>query len=85
MFKIKVKREPLVSKSASSLVWPQSESELLYNWRSVSQYVLVSCPIWDFWPEIFFFESYSIVLFGASSLTSGRVCHLSVFWQYSLK
>jgi hypothetical protein len=33
----------------------QSESELLYNWRSVSQYVLVSSPIWDFWPEILFF------------------------------
>jgi hypothetical protein len=31
----------------------QSESELLYNWRSVSQYVLVSSPISDFWPEIF--------------------------------
>jgi hypothetical protein len=31
------------------------ESELHYNWQSVSQYVLVSSPIWDFWPEIFFF------------------------------
>jgi hypothetical protein len=31
-----------------------SESELHYNWRLVSQYVLVSSPIWDFWPEIFF-------------------------------
>jgi hypothetical protein len=29
----------------------QSESESLYNWRSVSQYVLVSSPVWDFWPE----------------------------------
>jgi hypothetical protein len=26
----------------------QSESESLYNWRLVSQYVLVSSPIWDF-------------------------------------
>jgi hypothetical protein len=34
----------------------ESESELLYNWRSVSQFVLVSSPIWDFWPEIFFFS-----------------------------
>jgi hypothetical protein len=25
------------------------ESESLYNWRSVSQYVLVSSPIWGFW------------------------------------
>jgi hypothetical protein len=58
----------------------ESESELLYNWRSVSQYVLVSSPIWDFWPEIFFFsESYSLVLIGAPSLTRGRVYHLSVY------
>jgi hypothetical protein len=26
----------------------ERKSELLYNWRSVSQYVLVSSPIWDF-------------------------------------
>jgi hypothetical protein len=61
----------------------ESESELLYNWRSVSQSVLVSSPIWDFWPEIyifFFFVSYSLV-FGAPSLTRGRVCHLSVYSQ----
>jgi hypothetical protein len=63
----------------------ESESELLYNWRSVSQYVLVSSPIWDFWPGIFylfiFFLSYSLVLFGAPSLTRGRVRHLSVYSQ----
>jgi hypothetical protein len=29
----------------------------------------------------FFFESYSLVLFGAPSLTRGRVCHLSVYSQ----
>jgi hypothetical protein len=39
------------SRSASS----ESESELLCNWRSVSQYVLVSSPIWDFWPEIYIY------------------------------
>jgi hypothetical protein len=67
-----------------------SQVKLLYNWRSVSQYVLVLSPIWDFWPEIFFlflfflFESYSLVLFGAPSLTRGRVCHLSVFCHFSL-
>jgi hypothetical protein len=32
-----------------------SQVKLLYNWRSVSQYVLVSSPIWDFWPEIYIF------------------------------
>jgi hypothetical protein len=30
---------------------------------------------------LFFFESYSLVLFGAPSLTRGRVCHLSVHSQ----
>jgi hypothetical protein len=29
----------------------------------------------------FFFESYSLVLIGAPSLTRGRVCHLSVYSQ----
>jgi hypothetical protein len=63
---------------------PESESELLYNWRSVSQYVLVSSPIWDFWPEIFFFLKSLSSHLGAPSLTRGRVCHLSVFCHYSL-
>jgi hypothetical protein len=44
----------------------ESESESHYNWQSVSQsvsqYVLVPSPIWDFWPEIFFFESYCLVI-----------------------
>jgi hypothetical protein len=58
---------------------PESESELLYNWRSVSQYVLVSSPSRDFWPEIFFSKLLFWLFFGAPSLTRGRVCHLSVF------
>jgi hypothetical protein len=32
----------------------------------------------------FFFESYSLVLFGAPSLTRGRVCHLSVMNENAL-
>jgi hypothetical protein len=31
--------------------------------------------------DFFFFESYSLVLFGTPSLTRGRVCHLSVYSQ----
>jgi hypothetical protein len=64
----------------------QSQSYITTDGQSVSQYVLLSSPIWDFWPETYFFfpESYSIVLFGAPSLTRGRVCHLSVFCHYSL-
>jgi hypothetical protein len=32
----------------------------------------------------YFFLSYSLVLFGAPSLTRGGVCHLSIFCHYSL-
>jgi hypothetical protein len=77
------------------LIWDsvqfQSESELHYNWQSVSQsvsqYVLVSSPIWDFWPEIFFFFFFNLLSchLGAPSLTRSRVCPLSVLCQYSLK
>jgi hypothetical protein len=64
----------------------QSQSYFATDGQSVSQYVLVSSPFWDFWPEIFVVvESYSLVLFGAPSLMRGRVCHLSVFCQYRLK
>jgi hypothetical protein len=55
---------------------PKSKSH--YDWRSVSQYVLMSSPIWNFWPEIFFPNLLSC-LFGAPSLMRGLVCHLSVF------
>jgi hypothetical protein len=50
-----------------------------YDWRSVSQYVLVSSPIWDFWPDFLFISKLLSCLFGAPSLMTGRVCHLSVF------
>jgi hypothetical protein len=46
---------------------------------TVSQDVLVSSPIWDFWPDFFFFSKLLSCLFGAPSLTIGRVCHVSVF------
>jgi hypothetical protein len=45
----------------------ESESESRYNWQSVSQYVLVSSPIWDFWPEIFFFKVTVLSFEGALS------------------
>jgi hypothetical protein len=47
-------KDPTLSRQSAALSVSESESELLYNWRSVSQYVLVSSPIWDFWPEILF-------------------------------
>jgi hypothetical protein len=30
----------------------KSKSKLLYDWWSVSQHVLVSCPLWNLWPDI---------------------------------
>jgi hypothetical protein len=41
----------------------KSESESQYDRQSVSQYVLVSSPIWNFWPKIFF-RSYCLVFLG---------------------
>jgi hypothetical protein len=58
-----------------------SKSKSHYDRRPVSQYVLVSSPIWDFWPQIFFSFSISKLrscLCGTPSLTRGRVCLLSV-------
>jgi hypothetical protein len=53
-----------------------------YNWWSVSQYVKVSSPLRDLWPDITFcpkvvFWKLLSCLCGAPSLTRGRVCHLS--------
>jgi hypothetical protein len=49
---------------------------------TVSQYVKVSSPLWDSWPNITFcpkvvFWNLLSCLCGAPSLTRGRVCHLS--------
>jgi hypothetical protein len=48
-----------------------SESESHCDWQSVSRSVLVSCPIWDIWPETCLFnlveESYSLVYVGTLS------------------
>jgi hypothetical protein len=41
-----------------------SKSKSHYDWRSVSQYVLVSSPIWDIWPEIPPPPSYCLVFLG---------------------
>jgi hypothetical protein len=50
--------------------------------RSVSQYVKVSSPLWDLWPDITFcpmvvFWKFLSCLCGAPSLTRGRVYYLS--------
>jgi hypothetical protein len=62
----------------------QSESELLYNWRSVSQFVLGLSPIWDFWPEIyFFFKLQSCLNWGALSDERSGLSFVSLQSVYS--
>jgi hypothetical protein len=56
----------------------ESESESLYDWQSVSPSVLVSSPVLGSWPGICFDWQLLSCLYGAPSLTRGRVCHLSV-------
>jgi hypothetical protein len=61
-----------------------AKSKSLCDWRSVSQYVLVSSPNMGLLTRDFFFESFSLVIFGAPSLTrSGSVMCQSCFWVYS--
>jgi hypothetical protein len=46
---------------------------------TVSQSVCLGVdPNYGTFDHIFFFESYSLVIYGAPSLTRGRVCHVSV-------
>jgi hypothetical protein len=54
----------LIWLSTQHSTFSESESELHYKWRSVSQYVLVSSPSWDFWPEIFLCYSHCPVIWG---------------------
>jgi hypothetical protein len=61
---------------------PKSKLKSRYNWRSVSQYVKVSSPPWDLWPDItfcpkFVFWKLLSCLCGVPSLTRGQVCNLS--------
>jgi hypothetical protein len=75
---------------ASTSNWPgkgesesESESELLYNWRSVSQYVLVSSTIWDFWPDFFFFKLQPCLIWGALSDERSGLSFVSLQSVYS--
>jgi hypothetical protein len=53
-------------------------SELLCDWRSVGQSVLDIEPLWDSWPDFGCSQdSCDFVCRGASSLTGGRVCHVT--------
>jgi hypothetical protein len=45
-----------------------------YDWRSVSQYVLVSIPLWDLRPDFNSVWKLLSCLCGAPSLTRGRAC-----------
>jgi hypothetical protein len=37
------------------------ESELLCDWQSVSQYVLVSSPLWDLRPDVIFLQKFDVL------------------------
>jgi hypothetical protein len=56
---------------------PESESVRVTLRLTVSPSVLVSSPVWGPWPDIYFDWKLLSYLFGAPSLTRGRVCHLS--------
>jgi hypothetical protein len=50
---------------------PKLRSKLYYDWRSVSQPVLVSSPIWGSWPDIYYCLTVT-VLFLWGALSDGR-------------
>jgi hypothetical protein len=58
----------------------KSKSKSCYDWWSVIQYVLVSSPLWNLWPDI----KLLCCLCGVPSLMRGRVCLLSVTVSNSL-
>jgi hypothetical protein len=62
--------------SVALLHWSKSKSKLLYDWRSVSPYVLVSGPWPDFTFPFLLPENCIVLRLGAPSLTRGRVCNL---------
>jgi hypothetical protein len=73
-----VKFEPLIIGKRRRT--SKSKSKSHYDWRSVSQYVLVSSPNLGLLTRYFFFPKLlSCLFFGEPSLTRGRVCHVSVF------
>jgi hypothetical protein len=61
---------------------PKSKPKTRYNWLSVFQYVKVSSPLCNLWPDTTFCPKVFVwkllsCLCGALSLTRGRVCHMS--------
>jgi hypothetical protein len=63
----------------------QSQSYITTDSQSVSMsWCLAQSGTFD-QRAFFFVESYCLVIWGAPSLTRGRVCHLSVCCQYSIK
>jgi hypothetical protein len=70
---------------ASSTPQAAEQSYITSDGRSVSKsWCRAQSGTFDQRYIYIFFESYSLVLFGAPSMTRGQVCHLSVFCQYSL-
>jgi hypothetical protein len=74
-----------VFKLASTLgLKTRSKSKSCYDWRSVSQYVLVSSPLWNLWPDVTSCLKVAVLsLLGAlsdekSGLSSVSHCHQSL-------
>jgi hypothetical protein len=51
---VKVKVTLRLTVGQSACLMPRSKSKSHYDWRSVSQHVLVSSLLWDLWPDFFF-------------------------------
>jgi hypothetical protein len=61
--------------------WSQSQSYFMTDGQAVNQYVLVSSPLWNLWPDITSCLKVSVrkllsCLYGAPSLRRGCVCSL---------
>jgi hypothetical protein len=69
---------PLITRVSGFTLSYDAEAKLRYEWRLVSQYVLVSGPLWDLRPDINSVWKLLSCVCAAPSLTRGRVCVLSV-------
>jgi hypothetical protein len=61
----------------------QLQSKSCYDWRSVSQYVLVSSSLWELWPDIIFCLKFAVLsLWGALTDERSGLSPVSHCQQY---
>jgi hypothetical protein len=64
-------------------LWLKLKSKSCYDWRSVSQYVLVSSSLWNLWPDIIFCLKVAVLsLYGALSDERSGLSPVSHCQQY---